>query len=96
MGTAIVALTYVYILVVAYVFVIFTNHPSERGDMMINKAYNYAFSVLLFGFFTIWLLLELPHLVLDSTTAGYLLLASKLASVLTLGISLFVLRKKLC
>lgn len=94
MGFAIITLTYIYILVIAYVFVIIKDN-SERAGMLINKAYQYAFSVLLYSFLLIWILLEFPYVTLDEHTASYLILTSKFASVLTLGCSIFVLRKKL-
>jgi len=91
---AIVALTYISILVVSYVIITFAAQTNKNDEMNINRAYHYAYSTLLFGFLIIWFLIELPHITLDTQTTNYLILACKLISVLTLGCSIYVLRRK--
>jgi hypothetical protein len=91
---AVVGLTYIIILVVTYVCVIFVNVEEEKSVKIIDKAFNNAFSILAFGLLVVYSLFILPHITLDYQTTSYLILASKFISVLTLGISLCVFYKK--
>jgi hypothetical protein len=95
-GLTIILLTYVILLVMSYQMIIFINEKDEkRSCLIINKSYQYAYSILLFGILVIYALVVLPHIHLDSQTIGYLVLASKFISVVTLAGSIFLLRKKL-
>jgi len=95
-GIAIVLLTYVTILVLSYAIIVFTQENDEHGSRIINKAYQYYYSILLFSIFVVLGLIKLPHITLDSQTTSYLIIASKFISVLTLGGSIYVLSKKKC
>jgi hypothetical protein len=95
-GLTIILLTYVLLLVMSYQMIIFINEKDEkRSYLIINKSYQYAYSILLFGILVVYALVVLPHIHLDSQTIGYLVLASKFISVGTLAGSIFLLRKKL-
>lgn len=93
-GLAIVLLTYVTILVLSYAILVFTQENDDKGNMIINKAYQYYYSILLISIFIVLGLIKLPHITLDSQTTSYLFIASKFISVLTLGGSIYVLSKK--
>ncbi|MFJ7727570.1 hypothetical protein ACIQXV_15580 [Neobacillus sp. NPDC097160] len=93
---AVVLLTYVTLLVLTYVIMIFTTENDEKGSWIINKAYQYYYSILIFSILVIIGLFKLPHITLDSQTASYLIIASKFISVLTLGGSIYVLSKRRC
>ncbi|WP_342429387.1 hypothetical protein [Neobacillus sp. FSL H8-0543] len=93
---AVVALTYIMILVLAYGITILTKMDEEKSEKIINKAFNNAFSILAFGLLIVYSLFVLPHITLDNQTTSYLILASKFISVFTLGGSLFVLKRKRC
>jgi hypothetical protein len=92
-GIAIVVLSYFIILVMAYMISTYLNENAERGCFIINRAYQNAYSILLFGILIVMTLIELPHITIDSKTTSYLILASKFLSVLTLGVSIFILSK---
>lgn len=89
------ALVYVVLLVLTYEAVIFTSSNEEKSEEVINKAYHNAYSILMFGLFVTYTLVQIPLIYLDSQTASYLLLTSKFISVLTLGGSLFILNRKI-
>jgi hypothetical protein len=91
---AVVSLTYIIILVVCYVLITVSDRKDEKVILIINKAYQFAYSILLFGFLIVCLLIKLPHITLDTQTTSFLILACKLISVLTLGGSIYVLRRK--
>ena len=93
---AVVGLTYLIILVLAYGITILTKMDEEKSEEIINKAFNNAFSILAFGLLVVYSLFVLPHITLDNQTTSYLILASKFISVFTLGGSLFVLKRRLC
>lgn len=93
-GLAILGLTYFFILVMAYVFVIYCNEKEENRSLIINKAYQYAYSILFFSIFIVLTLVFLPHITLDNQTASYLILASKFFSVVTLAVSIYFFSKK--
>ncbi|MFF2448265.1 hypothetical protein ACFVSW_14290 [Neobacillus sp. NPDC058068] len=93
-GIVIVLLTYVTILVLSYAILVFTQENDDKGSMIINKAYQYYYSILLFSILVVLALIILPHITLDSQTTSYLFIASKFISVLTLGGSIYVLSKK--
>lgn len=95
-GIAIVLLTYVTILVLSYAILVFTQENDDKGSMIINKAYQYYYSILLISILVVLGLIILPHINLDSQTTSYLIIASKFISVLTLGGSIYVLSKKPC
>lgn len=95
-GIAIVLLTYVTILVLSYAILVFTQENDDKGSMIINKAYQYYYSILLCSILVVLGLIILPHIHLDSQTTSYLIIASKFISVLTLGGSIYVLSKKKC
>ncbi|MFJ5714495.1 hypothetical protein [Neobacillus sp. NPDC093127] len=95
-GIAIVLLTYVTILVLSYVILVFTQENGDKGIMIINKAYQYYYSILLFSVFVVLGLMIFPHITLDSQTTSYLFIASKFIAVLTLGGSIYVFSKKKC
>jgi hypothetical protein len=92
-GLAILLLTYVILLVMAYLVMILTTEKEERSLIIINQAYNHAFSVFFFGILIVITLIKLPTITFDHQTTSYLLLTSKFLSALTLGISTFMLRK---
>jgi hypothetical protein len=91
---AVVGLTYIIILVMAFACVIFVSVEEEKSVMIIDKAFNNAFSILAFGLLVVYSLFILPPITLDYQTTSYLILASKFLSILTLGISLCVFYKK--
>ena len=94
-GLTIILLTYILLLVMSYQMIIFVNEKDEkRSCLIINKSYQYAYSILLFGFLVVYALVILPHIHLDSQTIGYLVLLSKFLSVVTLAGSIFLLSKK--
>ncbi|WHY87177.1 hypothetical protein QNH39_04775 [Neobacillus novalis] len=95
-GIAIVLLTYVTILVLSYAILVFTQENDDKGRMIINKAYQYYYSILLISILVVLCLIKLPHITLDFQTTSYLIIASKFISVLTLGGSIYVLSKKEC
>ncbi|EKN70677.1 hypothetical protein BABA_04519 [Neobacillus bataviensis LMG 21833] len=96
-GIAIVLLTYVTILVLSYAIIIFIQeNDDDKGNMIINKAYQYYYSILIFSILIVLGLIKLPHITLDSQTTSYLIIASKFISVLTLGGSIYALSKKKC
>lgn len=91
----IAALFYLLLLVLAYEIIVFTNLKEEESEKIISKAFNYAYSILIFGLLIVYALLILPHITLDYETTTYLILASKFVSVCTLGVSLFILYRKI-
>jgi hypothetical protein len=90
---AIILLTYVTILVMSYMVIICLKDKDERGIKIINQAYQNAYSILLFSILVVIALIKLPHITLNNQTTGYLILASKFISVLTLGASIFFLNR---
>lgn len=92
-GLAILLLTYVILLVMAYLVTILTMEKEERSIIIINRAYNHAFAVFFFGILIVITLVKLPTITFDQQTTSYLLLSSKFVSALTLGVSIFILRK---
>jgi hypothetical protein len=91
---AVAGLTYIIILVLAYMIIIFTNLEEKKSEEIISTAFNNAYSILAFGLLVVYGLIVLPHITLDYQTASYLILASKLVSIFTLGGSLFLLTRK--
>ena len=91
---AVVALSYIMILIMAYGITIFTKLEKEKSEEIINKAFNNAYSILAFGLLIVYSLFMLPHIPLSYQTTSYLILASKYISVFTLGCSLFLLTRK--
>ncbi|MBP1933106.1 hypothetical protein [Ammoniphilus resinae] len=89
----IAALTYLLILVSAYGFTIFSNMEEEKSEEIISRAFQNAYSILIVGLLVVYCLIILPHITLDHQTASYLILASKFVSILTLGGSLFILKR---
>ncbi|CAG7657616.1 hypothetical protein ACFQI7_34880 [Paenibacillus allorhizosphaerae] len=90
---AIVLLTYVLLVVMAYLVFVFTSDKEKRGIIIINRAYNYAYSALSFGVLVIFALIKMPNVTLDKQTTNYLILACKFISVITLGGTAFILNK---
>jgi hypothetical protein len=93
---AVIGLTYLIILVIAYAVSISTNSEEEKSEVIIDKAFKNAFSILAFGLLVVYGLFLIPHITLDHQTTSYLILASKYISVFTLAGTLFVLNKKRC
>jgi hypothetical protein len=93
---AVIGLTYLIILVIAYAVSISTNSEEEKSEVIIDKAFKNAFSILAFGLLVVYGLFLIPHITLDHQTTSYLILASKYISVFTLGGTLFILNKKRC
>jgi hypothetical protein len=91
---AIALLTYFLLVVMAYLVFVLSSEKEERGSLIINQAYNYAFAILSFGILVVIALVKLPNVTLDNQTTNYLILASKFISVITLGGSVFILTKK--
>jgi hypothetical protein len=91
---AVVVLTYVMFLVLAYGIIILTNSEEEKSEEIINKAFNNAYSILAFSLLVVYSLFVLPHIPLDFQTTSYLILASKFLSVFTLGGTLFLLNRR--
>lgn len=91
---AVAILVYVMLLVLAYEIVLFTNLEEEESDEIIHKSFRNALSILVYGLLIVYGLLVIPHITLDHQTTSYLILTSKFVSVLTLGISLFLLSRK--
>jgi nucleoside recognition membrane protein YjiH len=87
---AIILLTYVTILVMSYMIIIFMKEKNKRVIRIINQAYQNAFSIFLFSLLVVIALIKLPHITLNNQTTSYLILISKLISVLTLGASIFI------
>jgi hypothetical protein len=90
----ILVLTYILFLVFAYGATLFVNLDEKTGERIISRAFRRAFLIFVMGLSMVYLILVLPHLTLDPQTASYLILASKCASILTLGMSLFQMRRK--
>ncbi|WP_042357691.1 hypothetical protein [Bacillus rubiinfantis] len=88
---AVLILTYVNILVLAYGIVIYLNFKVDQSKAIINQALNNALSILAFGLLVVYSISIHPHTALDKETTSFLLIASKFISVLTLGISLIIL-----
>lgn len=93
---AVIGLTYFIILVIAYAVIIFTNSEEEKSELILDKAFKNAYSILAFGLLVVYGLFLLPHITLDYQTTSYLILASKFISVFTLGGTIFILNKKRC
>jgi hypothetical protein len=93
---AVIGLTYLIILVIAYAVSISTNSEEEKSEVIIDKAFKNAFSILAFGLLVVYGLFLIPHITLDHQTTSYLILASKYISVFTLGGTLYILNKKRC
>ncbi|MBU8917015.1 hypothetical protein BGM25_13335 [Bacillus sp. FJAT-29953] len=91
---AIALLTYVLLVVMAYLVFVLSSEKEERGSLIINQAYNYAFAILSFGILVVIALVKLPNVTLNNQTTTYLILASKFISVITLGASVFILNKQ--
>jgi len=91
---AVAALTYLILLVLAYVAIIVTSVEEEKSETIINKAYKNAYSILAFGLLVVYILFRLPHITIDYHTTSYLIIASKYLSVITLAGSLFVFSRK--
>lgn len=91
MELAVVGLTYITLLVTAYVVITYTQ--DERNAPILRKAYQNAYSILAFNFLIVIALIELPHLTLNQHITSYLLLMSKLISVLTLAGTIFLLTR---
>ncbi|WP_394236874.1 hypothetical protein [Niallia oryzisoli] len=91
---AVITVAYFIIVVLTYVISVLKGSKDERGQEIINKAFNHAYIALILGLVFIYLLVILPHIPIDSQTTSYLLLASKFISALTLGGSLFILNRK--
>ena len=91
----VVTLAYIIIVVLTYALsVVLRSTKDEKGKEIINKSFDRAYFILIFGLVVVYFLVILPHIIIDSQTAAYLLLASKFISVLTLGGSLFVLNRQ--
>jgi hypothetical protein len=90
---AVIGLTYLIILVIAYAVSISTNSEEEKSKVIIDKAFKNAFSILAFGLLVVYGLFLIPHITLDNQITSYLILASKFISVFTLGGTLFILNK---
>ncbi|RHW37995.1 hypothetical protein D1B31_14530 [Neobacillus notoginsengisoli] len=93
-GLAIALLTYAIILAMSYVVVIFTSEAEKNRKLIINTSYNHAFSVLFICILIVFILFLLPPIQLDVQKTSYLILASKFLSILTLGGSLFFLKRR--
>lgn len=93
---AVIGLTYLIILVITYAATILTNTEEKKSEVIIDKAFKNAYSILAFGLLVVYGLFQLPHITLDYQTTSYLILASKYISVFTLAGTLFVLNKKRC
>jgi hypothetical protein len=91
---AVIVLTYVMFLVLAYGIILFTKLEEKKSEEIINKAFNNAYSILAFSLLVVYSLFVLPHIPLDYQTTSYLILASKFLSVFTLGGSLFLLSRR--
>ncbi|MEH7176889.1 hypothetical protein [Neobacillus vireti] len=91
---AVIGLAYLIILVIAYAVIIFTNSEEEKSEVIIDKAFKNAYSILAFGLLVVYGLFLFPHITLDNQTTSYLILTSKYISVFTLGASLYVFSKK--
>jgi hypothetical protein len=93
---AIILLTYLLLLVMSYQIIFLINTKEDkRGCIIINTSYKHAYIILLFGILIVYTLIKLPHIHLASHTISYLILVSKLISVITLAVSIFLLSKKL-
>ncbi|WP_071396545.1 hypothetical protein [Bacillus tuaregi] len=90
----VVAIAYFILLVFTYAVSILKNQEDQKGQEIINKSFDHAYIILVFGLVIVYFLVLLPHITIDSQTTSYLLLASKFISVLTLGGSLFILNRK--
>lgn len=90
---AVAGLAYLLILVLAYIITIFINLEEAESEKIITKAFNNAYLILAFGLLVVYSLFILPHITLDHQTTSYLILVSKFISVVTLGVSLFVLNR---
>ncbi|WP_147532806.1 hypothetical protein [Bacillus marasmi] len=93
-GIAMIGLTYFFVLVMGYLYTVYNNENKEKSQMIINKAYQYAYSILLFGILIVLALVFLPHITLDPLTTSYLILACKFVSVLTLAGCIFIFSKR--
>lgn len=93
---AVAALVYFIILVLTYAVSVLKSSEDEKGKDIINRAFENAYSILLFGLGVIYFLVIFPYITIDFQTTSYLILASKFISVLTLAVSLFILNRKRC
>jgi len=91
---AVVGLTYLIILVVTYVISTCLNMEETQSEIIVDKAYYYAFGIFVIGLAIVYVLLAHPHVPIDHHTASYLILASKFISAVTLAGSLYFLSKK--
>jgi len=93
-SVAVITIAYFIILVFTYAVTVLRSSEDVKGQEIINKAFDHAYMILMFGLVIVYFLVIFPHIPIDSQTTSYLLLASKFISVLTLGGSLFVLNRK--
>jgi hypothetical protein len=90
----VLALTYLLLLVLAYQVIIFMN--DEKSEEIISVAFNHAYTILFFGLLVVYSMVQHPYTDFDHQTTSFLILGSKLISVLTLGGSLYLLTRKRC
>ena len=91
---AVLALTYVVLLVITYAVTTFLNKGEEQSEEILRKAFNNALAVFVLGLMIVYALLVMPHIMVDHHLASYLIIGSKFVSVATLGISIFLLSRR--
>ncbi|CEG26945.1 hypothetical protein [Bacillus sp. B-jedd] len=91
---SIVLLVYLLVVVLGYMTSIFVSASSQTGLIIINKSYRYAFLALLILIAFVAILVALPFIPVDKSYTARLILASKFISIVTLLVSLYVLKKK--
>lgn len=92
----VIALTYLMLIVLAYEVMIFITADEEKSKEIINVAFNRAYTILYFGLLVVYSMVKHPYTDFDHQTTSFLILGSKIVSVLTLGGSLFFLNRKRC
>ncbi|ALC90865.1 hypothetical protein AM500_14530 [Bacillus sp. FJAT-18017] len=93
-GIGIILLIYLMIVAVGFIAYIYLSKKSRTGYLVINKSYTNALFVLFITIVLAITMIALPFIPVDKSSAGQLILGSKIISLLTLCVSLFVLSKR--
>jgi len=91
---SIVLLVYLLVVVLGYMTSIFVTASSKTSLLIINKSYKYAFLALLILISFVSILVALPFIPLDKSSTARLILGSKFISIVTLLVSMHVLKRK--
>lgn len=91
---SIVLLVYLLVVVLGYMTSIFVSASSKTSFLIINQSYRYAFLALLIFIAFVSILVALPFIPIQKSYTAHLILGSKFISIVTLLVSLFVLKRK--